>query len=127
MTKEELLKRTEYVVEATHDEYYMLWEKFCIQSMFKTPLNIYKWDQVSPGYWEQIGSYYTEPINVNFWWSYINNVLVMFYEACSNVVNKQMVRDYMEQICNPTCNGQSCHTNTANFGHVLNYIKDSRR
>src|SRR5690348_7087555 len=94
---EQMMKETQFVVEATHNESHLLWEKFSTESLYKTELNKYKWDQISPGYMVQVGEFHGFPVNISCFWFRINGVLVMFYEANSRVVDHEMIEKWLEK------------------------------
>ena len=118
------LKETQFVVDATSDEMQMLWEKFCDQSMYKTPLNVYKWEQLNPGCVKTLGKLADMPVCMSMHWHRINGIMVMFYEGTSQVVDHRMIDQWIEE--NVHCkdeDGRLAQCNAANFGHVLRYIR----
>lgn len=119
------MKDTEYVVEADSFAMQALWAQFSTQSMYKTPMNTYRWEQDSMGYCVQIGEFGDMPVCITFFWYKINGHLIAFVDAHSQVVDHRMVDDYLKKYCNPMHNGSRAHADANNFAHVLGYIRDS--
>lgn len=118
------MKDTEYVVEANSFAMQALWSQFCTQSMFRTPQNIYHWEQDCMGYTVQIGELADMPVCMSFFWYKINGHLIAFVDAHSQVVDHRMVDAYLKKYCNPHHNGSRAHTDASNFHQVLSYIRD---
>lgn len=121
---EQMMEETQFVVKATYEETFLFWEKFCVQTMYKTPLSIYTWEQCNPGWHLEIGKIIDYPVCIGVRWYRINGVLVMFYEATSRIVDHEMVDKWLKERCCPKdCDGRLAYTNALNFHHVLDYIK----
>ena len=128
MSEDEFQRRlaaTRYVVEATYDEAFFLWEKFSDEAMYKTPLNAYRWEQVSPGLLLTLGQLAGLPVCLHVWWNRINGVLVLFHEATSVVTDRRMVDRWVgENLAH--CEGgggRPAKCNAANFHHCLHYVR----
>ena len=117
-------KDTEYVVEADDFAMQCLWEKFSTQSMFRTPLNTYRWEQDCRGWMDTVDWLNKMPVVICVYWYKINGHLIAFYHPTSQVVDWNMLREYMEKYCKPKHNGSVSHCNATNFGQVLSYIRD---
>ena len=106
---------------------HFLWEKFCNQTMYKTELSVYDWEQLNPGFWEVVGHVAGEPVCVSVFWYKINGFMITFYEATSRMVDHEMVDKWMEQKCNPKWDKgtRQAHCNAANFHHVLHYVQSA--
>ncbi len=118
------LAETKFVVKASSDEMQLLWEKFCKQSMYKTELTKYDWEQLNPGRVLTLGELAGMPVCVSVFWFKINGIMVMFIEGTSQVVDHRMIDKWLEENCAPRWDGGSrpAECNTVNFHHVLNYI-----
>lgn len=119
-----LLNETRFVVNATSDEVQMLWEKFSTETIHKTPLSVYRWDQLNPGRVIDLGKLAGMPVCMSVRWFRINGILVMFYEGISQVVDSRMMDKWIEE--NVSCkdqDGRPAKCNPANIHHALNYIK----
>ncbi|MFY4731209.1 hypothetical protein [Nitrospira sp. BLG_2] len=117
-------KDTEFVVEADSFAMQALWEKFSTQSLYRTPQNIYNWEQDCRGFMETIGHVNKMPVCVCFFWYKINGHLILFYEATSQVVDHRMIEEWLDKYCNPKHNGSKARCNASNFHHALGYIRD---
>jgi hypothetical protein len=124
--RDQFLKETEFVVEATHNESHLLWEKFCTQSMYKTELNKYNWEQINPGYLICVGDFHGFPVNISCFWYRINGVMVMFYEDVSRIVDHEMIKEWLKKNCAPRWDKGTrlAHTNATNFHNVLGHIRE---
>ena len=118
-------KESVFVVKCTFEEMFLLWEKFCNQTMYKTELSIYDWEQVGPGFCEIIGHVNKKPVCANVWWYKINGFMITCYEATSRMVDHEMLDKWMESKCNPKWDKgtRQAHTDAANFADVLHYIR----
>ena len=136
-SRDEMLKATQFVVEATSAETHMLWEHYCTQSMYwhcildddgdvKEFTNHHTWEQFSTGFHVHVGDFHGFPVNLSIRWFRIDGVLVMFYEDISRVVDHDMVEKWLEKNCSPKpfhgCG--STHTNAMNFHLAMHYIRD---
>lgn len=121
------LKDTKFVLDATHDEMFMIWEKFSDEAMHKNPdFNKYKFEQMNPGVSLTIGTLAGMPVCMSLFWWKINGVLIMVHECTSQVVDHRMVDKWLEKNCCPRWDGGSrlAHCNTANFHHVLDFVRN---
>lgn len=121
-------KETKFVLEATSAEYHLLWERFSSQSTF-LPYNVVKWEQVPYGYNFKIGELNGQPIQVDCNWFRLEGFLIMRFEAISNVVDHQLVREWLQSRCKPLWDGGTrvAYTNADNFHHVLEYVRRPSR
>ncbi len=107
-TPEKRWPKTEYVVEATHEEEFHVWHRVHPDV---------SWEQLH-GWTTAIGEVEIRkrgkrklermPVCVCVMWVLIGGHLIAFYDACSQVVDHRMVRDYVDSLC-------AKHTNAANF------------
>jgi hypothetical protein len=121
---DKMLAKTEFVCEATSYEVLTLWKVYSSEALDKTPLNCYEWIQHSLGYVITVGQFHGYAVNISCRWCSINNVLVMFYEACSMVVNYEMIGNWLKEYCHPRWdNGtRRAKTDAMNFHDVINHI-----
>lgn len=118
-------KTTKYIVEATHEEEFNLWEKLSNES------NYVKYHNGNNMTWKQhsIDQIYTisevdiddhtYPINVCFHWYDINDILVCFWEPISMVVHYGLIKKWFKKNI-PNIKKY----NAANFHHCIKHIKD---
>lgn len=121
--KDQMFKQTEHAVEATDCETMNLWKEYCKDAMFVTDLNHYTWEQINPGFWQQIGKVGKHPVCVSCFWYRINGVLVCFYEATSNVVDHSMVKEWVLAQCPKKCQSN----NAMNFHNTIIAIDDKNK
>ena len=122
MEYEERWAKTEFVVEASHEETFQIWKEWhkevgfeqcsgCsiqICNLWVTPLS-----QPMPSDLKVL------PLVVAISWQLVDGHLVAFYYACSMVVHHEMVREYINSM---TPKGVE-HTNASNFSHVIGGLK----
>lgn len=107
---------TEYAVEADSFSYQALWEKFSTETIHKTPMSVVRWEEDSLGHMTTIGWFNKRPININFRWATLNGHSILFYDACSQLVDYKMVEDWLDKYTK----FRRCDAN--NFHNVLNLI-----
>jgi hypothetical protein len=112
-------KNTEYAVEADSYTRQSLWEQWSTQAMFKRPnCNNINWEQDCMGCLLQIGQLDNRPVNIEFYWAKLNGHSILFYNACSQLVDHAMTKTWLKKYCNtPKCDAN-------NFHHVISYIHD---
>lgn len=117
---EKRFEKTEYLIEATHEEEFGLWRQHHDKM---------KWVQCH-GFWQTIGeveirrlgdtgNFKKMPVTVTMNWQLIDGHLVCFYEASSLVVDYGMVEEWIRPKCKQ-------HTNASNFHHFMHYMRDRR-
>jgi hypothetical protein len=88
MTSEEKLRSVNMFVEAKNYERFALWKEFHDK---------YNWVEDTSGFSIQIGEISSgKPVNVQFFFATINDVLVCFYEPISRYVDYIMVENYIK-------------------------------
>lgn len=130
MTDEEFkdrLRDTKFVVRATDCEKLFLWEKHAntsIGSMERWKAN--DWRQLHDGRFVTVGWLKGSPVNICLSWNRIDGVLVMFYDAVSQVVDWGMIEDWLVSNCRQRWDNSrrvaSC--NAMNFHHVVEYVRN---
>lgn len=128
LSDEDRFKATEYFVEATHDETHGIWSRF-VDKPYKEcrPLN---WEQldgimhtivyVSIQYDDQPGVIKRMPICVSIMWNLVDGHLMAFYEACSMVVDHDVVKEFINEKSNSNVN---IRTDSTNFHLALHHCK----
>lgn len=130
-------KDTEYTVEADMFAKHTLWQNFSTEALEcqRIKLNTaqlcqelqyrVKWIDDNMGYSMQIGEVNKRPVCVTFFWTKIDNRLVMFYHATSEIVDHKMVNDWLKKYCNPQDKGCSNNCDANNFHNCLIYIRNA--
>ena len=119
------LRDTRFVVEATDFEYLCLWERHSLESnpdILRTRGRKRHWEQLNPGYLTTAGVLNDLPVCVHLRWAKIDGVLVMFYEAVSRVVDRDMVRQWLKDNCWPEWDGRAAKEDAMNFHIALQCI-----
>lgn len=101
-----------YLIEATDYERLCLWR----DNDTCTHTSKMKWEEVSMGYWFQIGELDNRPVNLTLCYAILDGKKVAFYESCSQVVDWKMIEDYLSKLNLPK-------TNAMNFHHCIHFIK----
>lgn len=118
-------KDTEFVIEADDFARHTLWAQYSTEALEKTKLNTIRWEEDSKGWIDTVGHVNNMPVCVTFVWGKLNGHLVVFYHACSRMVDHAMVEDYLKKYCNPEYDhGRRAHCDANNFHHVIGYIRD---
>lgn len=115
---------TEYVVEATSDEQFFLWQ---LES------NKCKWEQGSSGVAIEVGKHggplqEKRPVIISCFWNRINGMDVLFWYACSQLVDYRMIEEWFKQNCYPyeSDTGKPAKCDARNFHACLRYSKGDR-
>lgn len=115
---------TEYVVNADDFAQYALW---CMNGKSN------EWEQDNSGTWFQIGEVggplqKKMPVCMEAHWARINGMYVLFYHACSQVVDHRMVDAWLEKNCFPyeAKSKRRAHCDAQNFHHCLQYSREQR-
>lgn len=118
-TSESRLAATEYLVQATHEEGFMLW---------KTWHEKFEWVQITHGFGHVVGNvrlqkpngeFESMPVAISMWWGILEGHLVCFYEDTSLVVDHRMIEKWIRPQVKK-------HTNATNFHqciHDLNLMQ----
>ena len=108
---------TEYVVDATGEEYHQIWYRWSEQ------LGV-KFDQDMMGYAAQIGTIDNRPITVSVFWYVVEDLFrVAFVDGVSQLVDYKMISDWEETVFRCLREEHSRHSNATNFGHVVSEIQ----
>ncbi len=125
-----LFKDVVFIVEATSCEYMSLWREYHYSSRPGLDDNglplILSWEEVGMGHAITIGEVDKRPNVISIRYAILNGKRVMFYYGCSQVVDHQMIRNWLEMHASHLTydNGHRwAHTNATNFGHCYQVIK----
>jgi hypothetical protein len=124
-TTEQLIKKAIFAVEANSFERLALWSQTSNQSTDYTNYPKYKWEQMH-GTIITVGKDNNRPVNIEIQWNKIDGQLVMFWYACSRVVNYKLVEKWFEKnFTQRYDNGhRPAQCDAMNFGHCLSAIKE---
>ena len=119
-----LLQETKFVVEADSFAQLTLWREYAKDSTRKTDLNTLTWEQINPGSMRTIGFIKKKPVSIELTWARINGHIIMFYNACSQMVDHKMVEDWLDQNCNPIYDhGRQARTDAMNFHAIRSVVE----
>jgi hypothetical protein len=125
LSDEQKFKATEYFIEASYEETLGIWKQF-VDSPYENcrPLN---WEQldgtmctvatVSIQYDDKPGEIKRMPICVSIMWNLVDGHLMAFYEACSLVVDHDVVQKFIDDK-HPN---KHIRTNASNFHQALHH------
>ena len=120
-TLEEALPNVKFVVECNSFEQLQLWKKY------KDEVN---WEENLCGFMPKVGELCGRPIHLEIHFAKIHGKTVMFYEACSQLVDYLQVDDWLIKNAYPHCgyneNSGGCHprTNAMNFHICVHKMKE---
>ena len=111
------------MVEATSFEHHCLWQQFSPESprSFKKEY-VKTWEQRLSGCMFCVGMCGESPVNVEVSFARIDGKWVMFYDACSQVVDHRLVEAWRAKHMSHAVN-----TNANNFHIVLHHIVDTNK
>ena len=118
-----------FLVEATSEEKYLLWEKYGPSLRAKASIegpSVF-WKDESAGYMIHVGNIADRPIMVHISYATLNGKKVMFYEGVSELVDHKMIHDWVHYHSHHIRrdNGHRwAQCNTANFNHCLRRLKE---
>lgn len=124
MTPEEKLKNTVFFVEANNFEKLFLWKE---NRDRKEPL---EWIQDCSGFMHQVGEMISNekklPVCVEFSFATINGKHICFFNACSRVVDHEMVENFITNTYPVTYHNGSRRAicDARNFHQCLNFCKE---
>lgn len=106
----ERLKKTVAVVQATSTEQFYLWMEWSKESGWDDLDRLrhggrghpkYRWEQMNPGCWMQIGKIKDMPVCISLTWNRIEGQVVLFWEMTSRVVDYRMAEKWLEDNLKP--------------------------
>ena len=120
-TLEEALPNVRFVVECNSFEQLQLWKQY------KDEVS---WEENLCGFMPKVGELCGRPIHLEIHFAKIHGKTVMFYEACSQLVDYLQVDDWLIKNAYPHCgydeNSGGCHprTNAMNFHICVHKMKE---
>lgn len=126
------LKATVYAVEANRNEHHQLWNDHCtsVQPAWRAPTHEYHrvvWEQLSDGYGWTFGYDHRRPMMVMLTWARISGHLVLFYEATSQLVNHETLKEWLYATLPHLVgndNKRYHFTDAQNFHQVIHHCRD---
>lgn len=110
------IRETAFVVEATSEEQNSFWLRWN---------TVLRFEQINPGYWEQIGTMglRRQAVCISLSWFRIEGKLVAFYEPTSVVVDHDMIEKWVIKTF-PVLKGsrRDHHANATNFHNCLHTV-----
>jgi hypothetical protein len=123
----ELFKDVIFLVRASSEEEFCLWQHFAHDSPHRIHQNVcINWKRRNPGELVQIGELDRRPICASVSYVYLNDKLVMFYDGTSQLVDWAMIDAWVEHYTLKTVrydNGSRwAHCKAANFHHLFDLV-----
>ena len=111
-----LFKDVVFLVEATSNEQFLLWEKHN---------KSYVWQQITTGQFVTIGTLDNRPINVDISYAIICGKKISFYEGISQLVDHKMIEDWLRyHTSHIIYGGRWARCNATNFHNCLRVLRD---
>jgi len=125
-TAENRLKDALFIVEATNQEQYWLWNENAKESRNSIRNPALKWEQVNPGWGIHVGELDNRPIMISVQWARIEGFLVMFWYQCSQVTDSVQAEKWLHENFKGTYdNGtRRAWCDAANFHHCVGAIRE---
>jgi hypothetical protein len=123
-----LLDGAHGAVEATNEEQHNLWDRFAEGSTkFGNYPNYtkYSWVEAGEGLMEGLDELGDRQVCVELTYATVDGKKIIFYNACSQVVDHQMVRDWLNKVMPPSAfedgdpRKRLNHSDATNFINVL--------
>ena len=126
-TAESRLKSTDFLVEATHNEWHTLWSRWCRRSdECREPL-FDNWEQLG-GWLVTVGRLDGRPVCISLNWDRLDGFLVCNWEATSELVDYKMVNAWLDKhFTGKTKDGRRARCNAANFHQCVHAFEDWKR
>lgn len=121
-----LFKDIVFLIEANRNEQLAFWRDHFHDPRHKND-HIKEWKEVSMGHGITIGTVDNRPVVVSISYAFLNGKKVMFYEGVSQLVDHQMIEDWLMRYAENIKydNGTRwAHCNSSNFHHCLHFVKD---
>ena len=126
-TAENRLKRTVFIVEANSFECLCLWRDHAKQNRDPRPdMTQQDWEQINSGWMVTVGKVGKRPVCIDVRWYKIDGCLVMFYDACSQVVDHRQVEAWLRKNFTNKYDNDTrwAQCDAMNFGHCLSAIRE---
>lgn len=118
LPKPKRLEDCKCIIEIEGDDELNLWSKYSKQSEDFPKYIKYNWEQISMGFWKEIGKVDGRPICVSVSFYIIEGHLFGFVEGTSELVDYKMIKEWIKEK-NPT----AYITDAMNFHNALLHIK----
>lgn len=106
-----ILEEVDYVLEATSEEFFLLWKVHHDKVEY--------WNHLSVCHIVQIGSVDSRPICMTYGYAIINDRKILMWELTSELADYKMADKWLKKNCQAYRKNKSC--NASNFHHILNY------
>lgn len=117
-TAESRLKVTDFLIEATNNEWHTLWSKWCKKSDECRKPIFENWEQLG-GWGIKVGSVDRRPIVICLNWDRLDGFLVCQWEATSELVDYKMIDEWLRKhFTNTMSDGRRASCNASNFHHL---------
>jgi hypothetical protein len=113
------LNKAEFIVEATDDERFFLWQEHVHHGQCKY---VKSWKQEYLGFWQQIGVIDNRPICISISFATIGGIYVMFANMTSQLQDFKMMEEWLEKYCPAYADRRNNTTDAMNFGHLCHKI-----
>lgn len=114
-----------FLVEANSHESHHFWLDYHYRPRILTPV-VKSWEQETMGKVITIGEINKRPINVDISYAKLNNKRVAFYEGSSQLVDHQMIEDWLKYFTLDSIRWDNstrwAHCDSNNFHHCLEAI-----
>jgi hypothetical protein len=102
--------------EASSFEQHLLWKENVDR---ETPMS---WEQVNPGLMPTIGTIKRRPVCLSMFIVIIDGYRILFYDACSQVVDHEMVRQWLRKALPKSAMRKDGFPNNADAMNFINVI-----
>jgi hypothetical protein len=120
-------RAAEYVVSASDDELIGLWREYSQEARehnWGTPTNPrVQWEQDRGGWMVHVGDFGGYSVNIVLTYARVLDAPVLFWSPCSRVVDWELCESWL---CEHIPAYAERHTNAANFGHCLVYLRTAK-
>lgn len=109
--KDPRFQKVMYFIEATSSERMEIWHN-------------YRFNQDSSGLWMQIGTFWRQPVTISVLFAELGGAAICFFEATSNVVNHEMVENWIDYQFKPrTHDDRRAIVDANNFHNAVREIE----
>ena len=122
-TAEERLKVTQFLVEATNNEWHTFWARWCKKSQeCREPL-VHNWEQLG-GWTVTVDLLEGRPICISLNWDRLDGFLVCQWEAVSELVDHKLIEEWLDKYyTGKTNDGRRARCNSSNFHHCIHELE----
>lgn len=121
------LEKTFFIVEATSFEKSCLWRDYCLESD-NPRYGKHTWKLISPGWMIKVGEINDRPCCISTTWYKIDGKLVMFWYACSELVDYKLIDEWLDKNFTGTYGGgRRASTDADNFHACIGAIIEANK